>query len=347
MTSPEPTPTLFPQTAMARETAEAADAVARLLAHADRLDPLVARLAATRVPLCAICARGSSGHAGVHLRYLVETRLGFPVTPTAPSVVTTLERSLALENALFVVISQSGRSPDLVKATRAAREAGAITVAIVNDTASPAAQAAEWVLPMEAGPEKAVAATKSVVASMALGALLVARLSKDTVLEAALARLPDRLRAVHTLDWSAMGTALTDARAAFVAGRGFGFGPAREIALKAAETLCLPALAYSAAELLHGPRAAVGPQTPLLALRVGDATARSVDTLVDTLRADGLAPFLAGGPDSALPWIGDDHPVTDAIAMLVPAYRMIEHAARKLGYDPDNPPRLSKVTETL
>ncbi|WP_372424820.1 SIS domain-containing protein [Salinarimonas chemoclinalis] len=334
-------------TALVRETREAAGVVARMLADPDRIAPLAAALAARPPRIAAICGRGSSGHAGVHLRYLLEAKLGIPVSTTAPSVVTALDARLDLAGALFVVISQSGRSPDLVAATRAARAAGALTVALVNDDASPVAEAAERVLPIGAGPERSVAATKSVIGAMALGALLVARVTGDTDLLAALARLPERLERACGLDWSPAGEALAGATAAFVTGRGYGFSAAREIALKAMEVLRLPVLAYSAAELPHGPRAAVGARTPVLALRVGDETAAAVDALVGALDAADLPPHLAGGPATRLPWIGDDHPVCDAIAFLAPAYMMIARTARAMGYDPDAPPHLEKVTETL
>lgn len=333
--------------AMATETAEAPDVVARIMASRGDLAALAARLQQMDFDVAVICGRGSSGHAGVHLRYLLETRIGVPVSATAPSVITSLKRPVALRRALFIVISQSGRSPDLVAATMAARREGAATVAILNDVTSPVARAAQWVLPLEAGLERSVAATKSVIGSMALGALLVALLADDHELVAALERLPGRLSQALRLDWDVVGRSLPMARAAFIAGRGYGLGPAREIALKMAETLRLPALAYSAAELLHGPRAAVTDRTPVLALRVGDETAEAVDALVANLDASQLAVHLAGGPGSRLPWIGDDHPVTDAIAMLAPAYRMIERTALAMGYDPDNPPHLKKVTETL
>lgn len=333
--------------ALARETREASAVVARLVSARERIAPVAAAIAARRPRLAAICGRGSSGHAGVHLRYLIEARLGIPVTMTAPSVVTALGRPLDLSGALFVVISQSGRSPDLVAATRAARAGRALTLAIVNDPASPAAAAAEWVLPIDAGPELSIAATKTVIGAMALGALLVARTADDADLEAALERLPARLARACDLDWGAAGAALAGATAGFVTGRGYGFASAREIALKAMEVLRLPVIAHSAAELLHGPRAAIGPATPVLALRAGDETAAAVDAVLAVLDAAGLAPLSAGGDASRLPWIGDDHPATDAIAFLAPAYMMIARTARGLGYDPDSPPHLKKVTETL
>ena len=331
--------------AMARETAEAPAVVQSL----DRsLIASVARhIVSDRPRFAVVCGRGSSGHVGVLLRYLIETRLGLAVSTTAPSVITALHAKLQLHQALFVVISQSGGSPDLVEATRAARAGGARTVAIVNVSGSPVAEAAELVITLDAGVEKSVAATKSVIASMAACAELVAMIAKDFDLTEALADLPARLHAAYALDWTPFATGLVRAPAAFVTARGFGLGTAREIALKMAETLRLPSLAYSAAELLHGPRASVSASTPVLALRLADATAASVDTLVASLRAASVPVQNCGGPSCSLPWIADTHPVTDAIAMLMPAYRLIEAVARDAGFDPDHPPHLRKVTETL
>lgn len=333
--------------AMARETAESAATVRRLLAGRDAIADIARALDAARAPLAVICGRGSSGHVGVYLRYLIETRLGLPVSATAPSVTTALHRPLKLDGALFIVISQSGASPDIVAATQAARGGGARVVAIVNNADSAVARAAHHVLPMLAGEEQSVAATKSVIASMAAGAMLVGAIADDKELAAALQRLPDRLDAAIELDWTVKLVCLAEASCAFVAGRGFGLGPAREIALKLAETLRMPALGYSAAELLHGPRAAVSAATPVLALRFNDKTAAAVDILVNNLRADGITVAACGGPEGDLPWIGDDAPATDAITMLVPAYRLIEQLARARGFDPDRPPHLSKITRTL
>jgi glucosamine--fructose-6-phosphate aminotransferase (isomerizing) len=232
---------------MARETAESAAAVRRVLANGDAITHVARALDTARAPLAVICGRGSSGHAGVYLRYLIETRLGLPVSATAPSVTTALRRPLKLDGALFIVISQSGASPDLVAATQAARDGGARIVAIVNAPDSAVAKAAHHVVPMLAGEETSVAATKSVIASMAAGAALVASLAGDAELDAALKRLPDRLDAALALDWTDELVRLSEAQCAYVAGRGFGLGPAREIALKLAETLRMPALGYSAA----------------------------------------------------------------------------------------------------
>lgn len=333
--------------AMAREIGESADVVARIVRGRLSTRDIAGRLAIGAAPLCVICGRGSSGHAGVLLRYLVETRLRLPVSASAPSVITAFRTPLRLRGALFIVISQSGRSPDLVAATRAAREAGGRTIAIVNAIASPVAEAAEFVIPIEAGEEHSVAATKTVIGSMAAGAALIAELADDDALRGALARLPGRLTRALALDWSGIAGDLAGASAVFVAGRGLALGSVREIALKLSEILRLPSIGVSAAELQHGPRAALSPRTPVIMLRLTDETAAMVDVLAGELRAQHIVLHLAGGPLGSLPWLNDDDPATDAISMLVPAYRMIEQAARACGFDPDRPPRLNKITETF
>jgi glucosamine--fructose-6-phosphate aminotransferase (isomerizing) len=305
------------------------------------------RIHAAAPRVVVICGRGSSGHVGVYLRYLFETRIGLLVSAAAPSVITAYRKQPDMRGALFLVISQSGRSPDLVAATQSARRAGALTLALVNDGTSPVAAAAELVFPIDAGPERAVAATKTVVLSVLAGVQLVAALTCDGELSDALARLPHRLKTVLGCDWSAWSERVARAPAAFVAARGYGLGTAREIALKLTETLRVPALGYSAAELLHGPRAAIAPDTPVLMLRPNDETATTVDEVINDLSIAGETVFSAGGPHGTLPWIGDDHPICDAVTMLMPAYAAIEAAACRLGLDPDNPLHLTKVTRTL
>lgn len=332
---------------MAREIAEIPAAAARLVGRSDEISAIADRIRAFRPRAVVVCGRGSSGNAGVYLRYLIETQMQLLVSSAAPSIVTAYRRTPDMRGAFFVLISQSGRSPDLVSTTEVAREAGALTLAIVNDDRSPAADAADLVLPIGAGPEHAVAATKTVVLSMIAGAVLVAGITPDGGLRDGLRRLPERLQSALGCDWSQWGNSLVSAPAAFVAARGYGLGTGREIALKVTETLRLPALGYSAAELRHGPRAAITPDTPVLVLRQNDETASGVDLLVHDLREANETVFLAGGPECTLPWIGDDHPAFDPIVMLLPAYKAIEAAARQRGLDPDRPEHLSKITQTL
>jgi len=332
---------------MARETVEIPAVAGRLLARADMFEALAERIEHAKPRIVVFCGRGSSGHVGVYLRYLFEARLGMLASAAAPSVVTAYQRPPVMRGALFVVISQSGRSPDLVTATQVARQSGALTLAIVNDESSPAADASELVLPIGAGPEQSIAATKTVALSMIAGAQLVAALARDDDLSTGLLHLPSRLSDALACDWSAWADKTAGAAASFVVGRGYGLGCVREIALKVAEILRVPTLGYSAAELRHGPRASITPATPVLVLRQNDEAAAAVDDLVRDLNQMDETVFAAGGATGTLPWISDGHPACDPIAMLIPAYRAIEAAARRRGFDPDNPPHLSKVTRTL
>ena len=340
------------QTAMAREIQEIPLLTERLLADHELVAGVADRIRKAGPRVVVISGRGSSGNVGTFLRYLLEARAGLLVSRSAPSIVTTYRRTIDLRDAVFIVISQSGRSPDLVIGAQSARKTGALTIAIVNDVTSPVALACELILPVCAGLEHAVAATKSVVLSMVRGAQLIAALTSDHALREKIQQLPQRFSHALSCDWSAWSGSFATARAAFVIARGFGLGSAREIALKVAETMRLPASGYSAAEVRHGPLAAASAQTPFLVLRQKDGSSEMVDALIADLRARELNVFAvgdvfsAGGLRGTLPWIGHDDPICDAIAMLLPAYAAIEQAARDHGFDPDHPPYLSKITET-
>ena len=335
------------QTAMAREIREIPTTAERLLAERDSIITVANRIRQADPRVVVISGRGSSANAGTLLRYLFEARAGLLVSTSAPSVMTTYGQSIDMRNAVFIVISQSGRSPDLVMGAQSARKNGALTIAIVNDLTSPLALACELPLPMGAGLERSVAATKSVVLSMVTSVQLVASLTSDDELNEKIKRLPQRFSDALACDWSQWSSSLAAARAAFVVGRGFGLGPAREIGLKVTETMRLPTLSYSAAEVMHGPLACASAEIPFLVLRQNDGSSAMVDALIAELRVRKLNVFSAGDPTGVLPWIGNDDPICDAITMLLPAYATIEQAARARGFDPDNPPNLSKITETM
>jgi glutamine---fructose-6-phosphate transaminase (isomerizing) len=180
------------QTAMAREIHEIPGAAERLLADHDLLAAVVNRIRRADPRVVVISGRGSSGHAGTFLRYLFEARAGLLVSTSAPSVMTTYGQSIDMRNAVFIVVSQSGRSPDLVTGAQSARKNGALTIAIVNDLTSPVAFACELTLPIGAGLEHSVAATKSVVLSMMIGVQIIASLTSDDALTENIKRLPQR-----------------------------------------------------------------------------------------------------------------------------------------------------------
>lgn len=331
---------------MVAEAREAAQAVARQRSgNRAAMAAIAAHLVRHRPPVVMVSGRGSSGHALRYAKYLIETRVGVVVAAAAPSVATLYHSRLDLKGALFLAVSQSGRSPDLVIQAEAARAGGAFTVALVNDPASPLAAACAEIVPLQAGPETSVAATKSFIASCAAIADLVAAWHGDADLAAGLDRLPGRLQASADLDWRRAIDRLAEARSALVVARGPSFAIAEEAALKLKETSELQGEAFSAAELMHGPFALADRDLPVLLFDPEDVTRPSIAQAVASLRAAGVDPLIAG-PDGNLPVLPADHPALDPLTMIESFYGMVARLALRRGLDPDRPRNLRKVTET-
>lgn len=333
---------------MFREAAEGAH-VAR--AQLERTRAAVERLAASlreRRPRAVVtCARGSSDHAATYAKYLVETRLGILTASAAPSIASVYGSQQDLGDCLFVALSQSGRSPDLLESVHAATKAGARVIAFVNDELSPLASMAETI-PLCAGPEESVAATKSYLAMLTAIAHLVATWSGDRVLEEAVHALPATLARAWALDWSGALPLLQPASSLYVIARGVGLGIAQEAALKCKETCGLHAESFSSAEVRHGPQALLHGHFPVLLLAQNDETRHGVEELGRDLVARGVRVAAAGAPISGavvLPTV-ESHPGVAPIALAQSFYRMANSLALARGFDPDNPPYLRKVTET-
>ena len=259
---------------MAAELREAPAAVQRQAQQiAAPLNELAARLVSRPPGVVVTCARGSSAHAATFAKHLIERYLGIPVAAAAPNIATVYGRRLQLDGQLFLAISQSGSSDDLVEMTAAARTAGAVTAAIVNDLASPLAVACDLVLPMAAGAEQSVAATKTFIASLAAVLRLTAQWSGRPDLASACERLPARLTRAAQLDWSEGLLPLAAAASLVTIGRGPTLAIAREAALKFKETCALQAEAFSSAEFRHGPIALVARGYPVLVLAPNDESA--------------------------------------------------------------------------
>jgi glucosamine--fructose-6-phosphate aminotransferase (isomerizing) len=339
---------------MAVEAAEAPSVVRRMrAANHDALARLAETLRRSGPAMVLTCARGSSDHAALFGKYLIEQHLRLPVASMAPSVVSisgTPPRDLS--NALVVVISQSGRSPDIVATANATKNAGARVIAILNDTHSPLAEAASLVIPLHAGPEKSVAATKSCIASLAALADLAGHWSQDADLNRGMTALPRQLEAAGALDWSPMADALRGARNLFVVSRGAGFGVAHEMALKLKETCALHAEAFSAAEVEHGPATLVRDGLPVLMLAPPDQAGPEVIALAKRFAARGARVLCAGLEKSsdgvvALPVLPRVDASLAPIVWLPCFYKAVVQLAQARGLDPDRPPFLNKVTETL
>lgn len=339
---PAPTDTL-----MFREAAETADVVQRqFAANAATVARLAEDLRREPPPFIATCARGSSDHAATYAKYVFETQLGFVTASVSPSVGSVYEAKQRMRGALFLAISQSGKSPDLLRNAEAARAAGARVVALVNAEDSPLAALADTVLPLHAGPERSVAATKSYLASLAVVLQLAAAWKNEASLLDALPRLPDALQAAWEQDWSALADGLVDARNLFVLGRGLGLGAAQEAALKFKETCGLHAEAYSSAEVKHGPMALVGPGFPVLAFAQPDETGAGTLALAEEFRARGAQVWVASERGD-LPLTPPPHPACAPLLTIQSFYRAINALALRRGHDPDVPPHLNKVTETV
>jgi glutamine---fructose-6-phosphate transaminase (isomerizing) len=337
-------------TCMFREAAEAPERVRiQLAANLAHVTSLGERLRRAPPRAVVTCARGSSDHAATFARYLIETRLGLLTSSAAPSVSSVYEVATDLAGTVLLTISQSGASPDLLAVVSRAREAGALIVAMVNAERSPLAQLADELLPLHAGPEQAVAATKSYIASLAAIVQLVAAWSGDQSLAAALEQAPQLLTRAWQLDWNAAVARLTTASNLYVIGRGLGLGVAQEAALKLKETCGLHAEAVSAAELRHGPMAIVRAGFPLLVFSQNDESRAGVMELATELAAQGADVLLAGtflAHTTELP-TERTHPVIEPLLFAESFYRMANALSIARGHDPDAPPHLRKVTETF
>jgi glucosamine--fructose-6-phosphate aminotransferase (isomerizing) len=342
----------LPGELMAAEVAEQPEALARLLdTQLPAIREIADRIRSADPRFVLMCARGTSDHAALYFKYLIEIHLGLPVGLTSPSTFTAYGTRPELKDVLWVSVSQSGGSPDLVHSTAAARAGGALTIAVTNAPESPLAAASEFNIDVVAGPEKAVAATKSYTSQL-LGLYLLADAWRGG--DASAARgLPDFAGAVVASNDGARAAA----RYRFVekvvtTGRGYAYPTAREAALKLMETCYLSAHPFSSADLMHGPLAMIDETHPVIAFvpeGVGGAAIEPVlqrlretnaDLLIigDKQRAQGAADVVAlppGIPEEVSP-----------IIQIIPGQQLAHALSVSRGGDPDAPRGLRKVTET-
>jgi glutamine---fructose-6-phosphate transaminase (isomerizing) len=341
-------------TAMALEALEAADVVERqFLTNTSLIEQLASRLRTMAPQHVVTIARGSSDHAASFFGYLVMARIGKWVTSLPMSLVTMEDAPLSGQNVAVFSFSQSGKSPDLIAPTEMLRNDGALTIALVNVGDSPLAHASDTWVPLNAGPEKSVAATKSFIAQLAAGVHILGAWSDDSALLSALPMLPATLRAAAKSDWSRAVPALSNAERLFVIGRGAGLAIAHEAALKFKETCGIQAEAFSGAEVKHGPMALIEEGYPLLVFAPRGASQAGLLTLAHEMRARGANVMLAaprtGGPHDAdidLPMETAAHPVLDPISAIQSFYPLVEAVSRARGMNPDAPRHLAKVTLT-
>lgn len=343
---------------MAEDIAEQPAVFARLLEKesAGAIAGIAARIVAARPRHVVFTARGTSDHAALYAAYLTEIRLGVPAGLASPSAVTVYGARPDLSEALVVGVSQSGGSPDLVEVVTQARASGALTLAVTNNPASPLAQAAELHLDVVAGHERAVAATKTYTAELLALLMLVegVRAGDGSLPEQErrdLAELPDlAARVLDDPTATQLAPRYRFAARVVTTGRGYAYPTARETALKLMETSYLPALAFSGADLLHGPLAMADPDVPVLAVvgnGPGGQAMRDVLARLGERRADvvTVGPADVAGTQLRLPTPEVDERYAPLLDVL-PLQQLALALALARGEDPDAPRGLKKVTAT-
>lgn len=312
------------------------------------------RLRASKPRGFVIAARGSSDHAALYAKYLFGARNRMMVALAAPSLFTTYGSPPTLEGQCVIGISQSGAAPDVIAVIEEAARQGAVTLAVTNDPDSRLAHAAELVLPLGAGPELSIPASKTYIASLLALALISQALDPDPSFEAALGQVPPALAAAleQEAELDRLVPALLGPRAV-VLGRGFNFSTAEEIALKLAETSYVLARAWSVADFEHGPIAVVEPGFPIVLVDGRGQMSSDMESISRRLTEQGCRvvrlldgtgdlgdPGATVSVDSGLP--EELTPLTLAVLGQLLAHRV----AGARGIDPDRPRTLNKVTRT-
>jgi glutamine---fructose-6-phosphate transaminase (isomerizing) len=339
------------------EILEQPEVARRFLARApEMVGPLAETIRDRAIDHVVIAARGTSDHAAIYAQYVLGVRHGLSVGLGTPSVISLYGAQPRLDRSLVVGISQSGASPDVVAVMDAGRRQGAPTLAITNDPASPLAQAAETCIDLGAGPELAVAATKTYTTELLAIASLSAAISRDPADTAALARIPDAMTEALELEPGVVSMAAEQAASdrLLVLARGYEYATAREWALKLKELARVFADPYSAADFEHGPLALLEPGVPVLATVRPGPTAEPLIALLDRLRDDlDAAIAVVSDQPAALAFarwpfqLGPGTPEwLGPIVSIVIGQLHAMHLTRARGLDPEQPRNLSKVTRT-
>lgn len=336
---------------MYKEAAEAPLAVARQIKeNARRIKAIAEELRIRKPKLVVTCARGSSNNAAMYAKYLIETVIGVPTASAELSITTIYNSKQNLTDTLVLAISQSGESPDLCKTVDMARRAGAYVIAIVNVENSPLAEKSDWVIPIRAGKEVSVAATKSYLTALSALLQLVGFWSRNEKLRRELMDLPNLLQQAWDLDWSDALDPMRKAQTIFTVARGFGKTTALEAALKLKETAGVHAEGFSSAEVRHGPIAIINSCSLVFAFVQEDETRTGIEMLIDDFVSRGVTVVAAGsGCDNtiSLPTIRGNCREISPLLFAQSFYKLANHLALSLGLDPDEPPHLKKVTETV
>lgn len=336
---------------MAQEMCQQPDVLQRLLdMPATQSGEVLRRITHASPRFVLFAARGSSDHAALYGKYLVETRLGLPAGLVSTSSYTLYPASMRLSGTLWIAVSQSGGSPDLVESCAAARRCGALTLAVTNSPDSALAREAELVWDLQSGPERSVAATKTYTASLLSLWLLISTWAGADIESAH--RLPELAATALDVDVEPLATRYRFASRVLTTGRGYAYATARETALKMMETCYLHAQAFSGADLMHGPIAMVDRDYPVLAMVPPGPTGEALAPVLQRILERGAEICVVGptpGPPGTLQ-LRCPGGATDSlmpVVQILPLQKLAHGLSLARGYDPDHPRALSKVTRTL
>ena len=336
---------------MASEIAETPKVFEAIFANREAFDAVKDVLVEEKIQSVLILARGTSDNAAHYLKYLIETQIGLPVGLTSPSSVTVYGAELKYSNTLVIAISQSGQSPDLVKFATAARQANAYVIALTNDDNSPLATIAHNHFSLLAGPELAVAATKSYNAQLLVSYLLVAAWTGKQVDGEQIINEAARLVDTKDLVTAAVQVSSRE-KEVVILGRGFAYPNAREAALKIQETCKISVQGLSSADYLHGPISALTPQTQVFIVAPAHMPATSITEATVKIRKTSTRIFWIGnggtpkGDDIVLAGSNCDDEIASTVVDAIVLQRFALEFAVASGFDPDAPVGLSKVTLT-
>ena len=336
---------------MASEIAETPKVFEAIFANREAFDAVKDVLVEEKIQSVLILARGTSDNAAHYLKYLIETQIGLPVGLTSPSSVTVYGAELKYSNTLVIAISQSGQSPDLVKFATAARQANAYVIALTNDDNSPLATIAHNHFSLLAGPELAVAATKSYNAQLLVSYLLVAAWTGKQVDGEQIINEAARIVGTKDLVTAAVQVSSRE-KEVVILGRGFAYPNAREAALKIQETCKISVQGLSSADYLHGPISALTPQTQVFIVAPAHMPATSITEATVKIRKTSTRIFWIGnggtpkGDDIVLAGSNCDDEIASTIVDAIVLQRFALEFAVASGFDPDAPVGLSKVTLT-
>ncbi len=340
-----------------RDIHEQPAAIARLLEATRRTtEELAAAMRERDVRYIMIAARGTSDNAGTYAKYLFAAFNGLPVAMATPSLFTLYRNPPRLRDALVLGISQSGQSTDIVEVIQEAARQGTLTAAITNDPDSPLAQAADFALDLNAGPEKAVAATKTYTTSLTMLALLSTVLAEDEERLACLERLPDDI--ALTLEITEEMVRKRAERYRYmedcvVIGRGYNYATAFEIALKLKELTYVVAAPYSSADFQHGPMALIDPGFPVLVIAPDGVLFPNTMAFLRQLRKRDAEILVISNQSEALSMAQTPMPLPtrvpewlSPVTAVIPGQLLALHLTLAKGLDPDSPRGLKKVTVT-